>query len=400
MIVLREGATLDERQVKAHCRAHLASYKVPKIVEFARELPRTSSGKIQTIQARIEAVHDHACRTCRSAPRCSSSTTTARSSASARACKEILSRDLSRRGLVVAMSGGIDSSVSRRAERARARRRTRLRPAAARARLLRRQRHARPHAGRAPRHPSRAVRHRADARGHRLLPLARRGDPQRVSRSTATGWKNKIVIAGGLEGRVNHFQLVVQTPAGETRQARLRPQGLPADRRRHELQAAHPQDGRVLPRRPAELRRGRHAEPARVRPGLLREERRRQRRREADRAPVQDAGLRAGAPPGAAGGDLQRHADDRHLQPAAGPGRVLLRAALRADGHRAVGASTTVGRRPSSRRRSASPRRRRSTSTTTSRRSGARRATCIRRRCWSRRCTELAVPRVMSNLSD
>jgi long-chain acyl-CoA synthetase len=47
VLVLREGATLDERQVKAHCRERLASYKVPKIVEFARELPRTSSGKIQ-----------------------------------------------------------------------------------------------------------------------------------------------------------------------------------------------------------------------------------------------------------------------------------------------------------------------------------------------------------------
>ena len=47
VIVLRDGAELDERQVKAHCRAHLASYKVPKIVEFARELPRTSSGKVQ-----------------------------------------------------------------------------------------------------------------------------------------------------------------------------------------------------------------------------------------------------------------------------------------------------------------------------------------------------------------
>nr|WP_298718452.1 NAD(+) synthase [uncultured Steroidobacter sp.] len=35
------------------------------------------------------------------------------------------------------------------------------------------------------------------------------------------GWKNKIVISGGLEGQINHFQLVVQTPAGETRQERL-----------------------------------------------------------------------------------------------------------------------------------------------------------------------------------
>lgn len=34
-------------QVKAHCREHLASYKVPKIIEFASSLPRTSSGKVQ-----------------------------------------------------------------------------------------------------------------------------------------------------------------------------------------------------------------------------------------------------------------------------------------------------------------------------------------------------------------
>lgn len=35
------------------------------------------------------------------------------------------------------------------------------------------------------------------------------------------GWKNKIVISGGLEGQINHFQLVVQSPRGETKQARL-----------------------------------------------------------------------------------------------------------------------------------------------------------------------------------
>lgn len=35
------------------------------------------------------------------------------------------------------------------------------------------------------------------------------------------GWKNKIVISGGLDGQINHFQLVVQTPQGETRQQRL-----------------------------------------------------------------------------------------------------------------------------------------------------------------------------------
>lgn len=35
------------------------------------------------------------------------------------------------------------------------------------------------------------------------------------------GWKNKIVISGGLEGQINHFQLVVQTPSGEIKQERL-----------------------------------------------------------------------------------------------------------------------------------------------------------------------------------
>lgn len=47
VIVLRNGVQPDTRGVKAHCRQHLATYKVPKIVEFAASLPRTSSGKIQ-----------------------------------------------------------------------------------------------------------------------------------------------------------------------------------------------------------------------------------------------------------------------------------------------------------------------------------------------------------------
>jgi long-chain acyl-CoA synthetase len=47
VIVLRAGVPADLRGVKAHCRQHLASYKVPKVVEFAAALPRTSSGKVQ-----------------------------------------------------------------------------------------------------------------------------------------------------------------------------------------------------------------------------------------------------------------------------------------------------------------------------------------------------------------
>lgn len=47
VIVARAGGALDMRAVKAHCRQSLAAYKVPKVVEFAAALPRTSSGKIQ-----------------------------------------------------------------------------------------------------------------------------------------------------------------------------------------------------------------------------------------------------------------------------------------------------------------------------------------------------------------
>jgi long-chain acyl-CoA synthetase len=46
-IVLSTGALLQESAVKGHCRARLASYKIPKVVEFLEALPRTSSGKIQ-----------------------------------------------------------------------------------------------------------------------------------------------------------------------------------------------------------------------------------------------------------------------------------------------------------------------------------------------------------------
>jgi NAD+ synthase len=35
------------------------------------------------------------------------------------------------------------------------------------------------------------------------------------------GWKNKIVITGGMEGKYNHFNLVVQSPDGETREKKL-----------------------------------------------------------------------------------------------------------------------------------------------------------------------------------
>lgn len=46
VVVPRPGETITEEQVVAHCRAHLASYKQPRVVVFRTELPRNPSGKV------------------------------------------------------------------------------------------------------------------------------------------------------------------------------------------------------------------------------------------------------------------------------------------------------------------------------------------------------------------
>ncbi|MFP5348992.1 MAG: class I adenylate-forming enzyme family protein [Gammaproteobacteria bacterium] len=47
VIVPRADVALDAMRVKAHCQQRLASYKMPRYVEFAPQLPRTASGKVQ-----------------------------------------------------------------------------------------------------------------------------------------------------------------------------------------------------------------------------------------------------------------------------------------------------------------------------------------------------------------
>jgi len=45
--VVTSDRALTEKQVLAHCRAHLEDYMVPKSVEFCAELPKTTTGKIK-----------------------------------------------------------------------------------------------------------------------------------------------------------------------------------------------------------------------------------------------------------------------------------------------------------------------------------------------------------------
>ena len=45
-VVLKEGQTLNEEEVLEHCRQYLASFKLPRTVVFAQDLPRSGTGKI------------------------------------------------------------------------------------------------------------------------------------------------------------------------------------------------------------------------------------------------------------------------------------------------------------------------------------------------------------------
>lgn len=131
--------------------------------------------------------------------------------------REILARTLHRRGLVVAISGGIDSSTCLGlAVRA-------LGPERVFALIL-------------PERDSSgdsAVRARllADHLGvrtqtHDIEPALaaigcyeqRDAAVQRAVPGYGPRWRFKIVISGGTEGRINHFQLVVQSPDGATRE--------------------------------------------------------------------------------------------------------------------------------------------------------------------------------------
>jgi NAD+ synthase len=129
--------------------------------------------------------------------------------------REILSRELSRRGFVVAMSGGIDSSVcAALAVRAIGPKRVfglllperdSSRSSTERGRLL---------AGHL------AIRFETQDIGPVLEAIGcyrwRDEAIRTVFPDYCDDWKSKIVISGGIEGRINRFHVVVETPTGET----------------------------------------------------------------------------------------------------------------------------------------------------------------------------------------
>jgi long-chain acyl-CoA synthetase len=45
-VIVREGMTLDEKELRSFCRETLANFKIPKHIEFVADLPRTPTGKV------------------------------------------------------------------------------------------------------------------------------------------------------------------------------------------------------------------------------------------------------------------------------------------------------------------------------------------------------------------
>lgn len=134
--------------------------------------------------------------------------------------REILSKDLLRRGFIIAMSGGIDSSVcAALAVRAVGQSRVfglLLPERDSSGFSTRRGKQLAEHLG-----ISYEVQDIAPALEAIGCYRARDEAIRRVFPEYGEGWKNKIVISGGAQGRINHFQLVVQSPAGDTRSERL-----------------------------------------------------------------------------------------------------------------------------------------------------------------------------------
>lgn len=134
--------------------------------------------------------------------------------------REILSKTLRKRGLVVAISGGIDSSVSA-ALCVKAIGKERVYGL-----LLPEQDSAEASTSRGDqlaRHLGIDYEEFSIASTLEAIGCYEQRDQaiRSVFPDYGEGWANKIVIQGGLEGRVNHFVLVVRTPGGEMKEARL-----------------------------------------------------------------------------------------------------------------------------------------------------------------------------------
>lgn len=58
-IILKEGATVTEEEIKNFVRSHMAKHKTPRYVKFVDSFPMTASGKVQKYKIRDNAVEEY-----------------------------------------------------------------------------------------------------------------------------------------------------------------------------------------------------------------------------------------------------------------------------------------------------------------------------------------------------
>jgi fatty-acyl-CoA synthase len=57
-VVLRDGASATEDELREWCRGKIAHYKVPRYVRFVDEFPMTVTGKVQKFKLRESAMDE------------------------------------------------------------------------------------------------------------------------------------------------------------------------------------------------------------------------------------------------------------------------------------------------------------------------------------------------------
>ncbi len=133
---------------------------------------------------------------------------------------EIVARTLHRRGMIIALSGGVDSSVcAALAVRA-------LGPGKVFGLMLPEKDSSSTSLTRGKQMADQlGIRYAIENIGPTLEAIGcyrwRDEAMRTVFPDYGVGWKSKIAIAGGAQGRINYFKLVVQSPSGEIQEARL-----------------------------------------------------------------------------------------------------------------------------------------------------------------------------------
>ncbi len=56
VIVLKEGLSAEEKEIRLFCTGKMANFKIPHYIFFWDKLPRTSTGKISKIEIRARLI--------------------------------------------------------------------------------------------------------------------------------------------------------------------------------------------------------------------------------------------------------------------------------------------------------------------------------------------------------